>query len=120
MAHPAVRVARRFPWKFFLTAVLIAVFGSAGAVFGLVQWLRRDLPTPEQVSSIQAPIKTTVFDVRGRVLHEFYRENRSSVPLKRIPSAIPRAAEIEVLACPAPKWSYSLSERYVNPLNPPI
>ncbi len=85
MAHPAVRAARRFPWKFFLTVVLIAIFGSAGAVFGLVQWLRRDLPTPEQVSSIQAPVKTTVFDVRGRVLHEFYRENRSSVPLKSIP-----------------------------------
>jgi penicillin-binding protein 1A len=65
--------------------VLVVVFGSAGAVFGLVQWLRRDLPTPEQVASVQAPVKTVVFDVRGRVLHEFYRENRSPVPLKGIP-----------------------------------
>ncbi len=54
-------------------------------VFGLVQWLRRDLPTPAQVQSIQAPVKTTVYDVRGRVLHEFYRENRSPVPLRSIP-----------------------------------
>jgi len=85
MSHPAVSAARRFPWKLFLSVVLVVVFGSAGAVFGLVQWLRRDLPTPEQVASVKAPVKTLVFDVRGRVLHEFYRENRSPVPLKSIP-----------------------------------
>jgi penicillin-binding protein 1A len=85
MAHPAVRAARRFPWKFFVSIVLIVVFGSAGAVFGLAQWLRRDLPTPAQVATIQTPVKTVVFDARGRVLHEFYRENRSTVPLRDIP-----------------------------------
>ncbi|MBI5168818.1 MAG: PBP1A family penicillin-binding protein [Candidatus Eisenbacteria bacterium] len=85
MANPAMRATRQFPWKFFLGVVLVVVFGSAGAVFGLAQWLRRDLPTPAQVASVQAPIKTLVYDVRGRVLHEFYRENRSPVPLTRIP-----------------------------------
>lgn len=85
MSHPAVSAARRFPWKLFLSVVVVVVFGSAGAVFGLVQWLRRDLPTPEQVASVKAPVKTLVFDVRGRVLHEFYRENRSPVPLRSIP-----------------------------------
>ena len=74
-----------FRWRFFLTIVLVAVFGSAGAVFGLVRWLRQDLPSPEQIASIQTPVKTTVYDSRGRVLHEFYRENRSTVPLKAIP-----------------------------------
>ena len=34
------------------------------------------------------------------------------------PSAIPKAAEIDVEACPAPMTSYSLSERLRNPLNP--
>src|SRR5512138_1902020 len=85
MSHPAVTAARRFPWKLFFTVVLVVVFGLAGAVFGLVQWLRRDLPTPEQVATVQAPVKTLVFDARGRVLHEFYRENRSPVPLRGIP-----------------------------------
>ena len=85
MAHPAVSAARRFPWKFFLSLVLIVVFGSAGAVFALAQWLRRDLPSPAQVAAIQTPVKTVVFDARGRVLHEFYRENRSTVPLREIP-----------------------------------
>lgn len=85
MTGTSDRRRTRFPWRFFLTMVMVAVFGSAGVVFGLVRWLRQDLPSPEQIASIQAPVKTTVFDVRGRVLHEFYRENRSTVPLKSIP-----------------------------------
>jgi penicillin-binding protein 1A len=78
-------MARRFPWRLFLTIVVVAVFGMAGAVFGLVQWLRHDLPSPEKLTALETPVKTTVYDMRGRVLHEFYRENRSVVPLKRIP-----------------------------------
>ena len=85
MKHPAVRAARRFPWKLFFSIVVVAVFGSAGVTFGVVQWLRRDLPTPEQLTTVQAPVKTTVYDARGRVLHEFYKENRSPVPLRQIP-----------------------------------
>ena len=81
----AASASGRFPWRLFLSVVLIVVFGCAGAVFGLVTWLRQDLPTPEQVASVQAPVKTLVYDARGRVLHEFYRENRSPVPLKSIP-----------------------------------
>ena len=81
----AVRAARRFPWQLFLTLVVVAVCGSAGAVFGLVQWLGHDLPRPEQLNQIQAPVKSVVFDARGRVLHEFFKENRSSVRLNQIP-----------------------------------
>ncbi len=84
-ANTAVRAALRFPWKLFFVLVVIAVFGSAGAVFGVVQWLGRDLPTPEQLTSIRPPTKTVVFDVKGRVLHEFFKENRSPVPLKQLP-----------------------------------
>jgi penicillin-binding protein 1A len=85
MEHPAFRAARRFPWKLFLALVVIAVFGFAGVTFGLVRWLRRDLPTPQQMVAVQAPVKTTVYDARGRILHEFYKENRNPVPLRQIP-----------------------------------
>jgi penicillin-binding protein 1A len=91
MYEPAVRAARQFPWRLFLTVVVVAVFGSAGAVFGLVQWLRNDLPSPEKLTAMETPVKTTVFDSRGRVLHEFYRENRSVVPLKDIPRSLVNA-----------------------------
>jgi penicillin-binding protein 1A len=80
-----VRAASRFPWKQFLLLVMVALFGAAGAVFGIVQWLGADLPSPEQLTAFQAPVKTLVFDARGRVLHEFYKENRSVIPLKQVP-----------------------------------
>ena len=85
MYEPAVQAARRFPWRFFFQIVLVAAFGCAGVTFGLVQWLRSDLPNLEKLTATETPVKTTVFDSRGRVLHEFYRENRSVVPLKNIP-----------------------------------
>ena len=39
--------------------------------------------------------------------------------LKSLPTAIPSAAEIDVELCPAPKGSYTDSERFVKPDNPP-
>jgi penicillin-binding protein 1A len=80
-----VRAAARFPWKLFFVLVVIAVFGAAGVVFGLVRWISVDLPTPEQLTAIHAPVKTVVYDARGRLLHEFFRENRSPVPVKQLP-----------------------------------
>ena len=91
LEHVAARAASRFPWRLFFSIVVVAVFGSAGATFGVVQWLRRDLPSPEQVTTLQTPVKTTVYDVRGRVLHEFYKENRSPVPLRQIPRQLVNA-----------------------------
>jgi penicillin-binding protein 1A len=85
VARPAVRAAMRFPWKLFLILVLFFVFAAAGVVFGVVQWLRHDLASPEALLAIKPPVKTVVYDARGRVLHEFFKENRSPVPLRQIP-----------------------------------
>ena len=46
--------------------------------------------------------------------------NRHSLTLKSLATAIPRAAEMEVELWPAPKGSYSLSDRFVNPDMPPV
>jgi len=80
-----MRAALRFPWKFFFILVGVAIFLLAGVVFGVVQWLRQDLVGPGGTIAIQPPVKTVVYDARGRVLHEFFNENRSSVPLRQIP-----------------------------------
>ena len=80
-----MRAAARFPWKLFFVLVVIAVLGAAGVVFGMVRWISRDLPTPEQLTAIHAPVKTVVYDARGRLLHEFFRENRQPVPVKQLP-----------------------------------
>ncbi len=85
LARSAVRAAARFPWRLFFSLVVIITFGCAGVVFGVVQWLRRDLVSPQTLTSIQPPVKTLVFDAKGRVIHEFFKENRSPVPLRQIP-----------------------------------
>ena len=84
-AGEAWTVARRLPWKLFFGLVVVAISAAAGLTFGIVQWLGRDLPPPSQLVAIQAPVKTTVYDSRGRIVHEFFKENRSLVPLKEIP-----------------------------------
>jgi penicillin-binding protein 1A len=81
----ALTAARRLPWKLFFGLVVVAISAAAGLTFGIVQWLGRDLPPPSQLVSIQAPVKTTVYDSRGRIVHEFFKENRSLVPLQQIP-----------------------------------
>ncbi|MBI3539424.1 MAG: PBP1A family penicillin-binding protein, partial [Candidatus Eisenbacteria bacterium] len=75
----------RFPWRLFFVIVVFAVFASAGLVFGVVQWLRKDLASPQSLTAIAPPVKTTVYDARGRILHEFFIQNRSTVPLRGIP-----------------------------------
>ncbi len=80
-----VRTWSRFPWKLFFMLVVIAVFGSAGVVFGVVQWLGRDLPSPAELTAIKPAVKTIVYDTNGRIFHEFFKENRSPIALKDVP-----------------------------------
>jgi hypothetical protein len=67
-----MRAAAR-PLELFLVLVVVAVFGSAGIVLGVVQWLSKDLPT-RAAHDLQTPVKTVVYDAKGRVLHEFFKE----------------------------------------------
>ena len=41
------------------------------------------------------------------------------LPFWDLPTLMPSAAEIEVVECPAPKQSYSLSALFWKPLRPP-
>ena len=82
---------RRFPWKFFLSIVLFVLCASAGAVFGLAQWMSRDLPDISKLSTIEPPVRTTVYDVKGREISAFFKENRDVVPLKAIPRQLVNA-----------------------------
>ncbi len=79
---------RRFPWKFFLSVVLIVLCASAGAVFGLAQWMSRDLPDVAKLSAIRPPVRSTVYDVKGREIAAFFKENRDVVPLRAIPKSL--------------------------------
>ena len=76
-------------WKRFsqvMVAVLIVVlFGTVGAGIGVANWLKQDLPSPTSLQTIAPPVKTLVYDINGKLVHEFYKENRSLVPLRQIP-----------------------------------
>ncbi len=82
------RSVRRFPWKFFLSIVLIVLCASAGATFGLAQWMSRDLPDVGKLSAITPAVRSTVYDVKGREIAAFFKENREVVPLKAIPKSL--------------------------------
>jgi len=53
--------------------------------------LSRGLPAPERIQTIEQPLKTLVFAADGDTLREFYRENRTVLPLERFPLSLQRA-----------------------------
>lgn len=64
---------------------IIVLFGTVGVGIGVANWSKKDLPSPASLQTIAPPVKTSVFDINGKLVHEFYKENRSLVPLRQIP-----------------------------------
>jgi len=69
----------------FIAVVIILIFGTVGAGIGIANWLKSDLPSPASLQTVAPPVKTMVYDINGKLVHEFYKENRSLVPLRQIP-----------------------------------
>src|SRR5256885_14926487 len=73
-------------------AVLVVVLcGVAGVGIGVGNWLRKDLPSPANLQTIAPPVKTLVYDRNEKLVHEFFKENRSLVPLKDVPRPLVQA-----------------------------
>lgn len=73
-------------WVKRLLALFLLVF--LGAVAGsllLLDHLSSDLPPLELLQNIQPSEKTVVFAANGDTLREFFTQNRTVVPLERIP-----------------------------------
>lgn len=68
----------RRQWIITFGVALVAVTLT---MTGAILWLQRDLPSPSLLESIEPTIGTTVYARDGRVLHEFFRENRVIVRL---------------------------------------
>lgn len=69
----------------FVAIFIILLFGTVGVGIGVANWSKKDLPSPASLQTIAPPVKTSVFDINGKLVHEFYKENRSLVPLRQIP-----------------------------------
>jgi len=73
-------------------AVLVVVLcGVVGVGIGVANWLRKDLPSPTNLQTIAPPVKTLVYDRNEKLVHEFFKENRSIVPLREIPRPLVQA-----------------------------
>ncbi|MEK7347995.1 MAG: PBP1A family penicillin-binding protein [Candidatus Eisenbacteria bacterium] len=70
-------------------AVLVVLLcGTVGVGVGVANWLQKDLPSPASLQTIAPPVKTIVYDIRGKMVHEFYKENRNIIPLRQIPKTM--------------------------------
>ncbi len=72
----------------FLVLALMLILGAMGGSIYGVDKLSQDLPSLESLQSIESPVKTIIFAANGDTLREFYTENRTLVPLNRIPSRL--------------------------------
>ena len=77
--------------QFIIAALIILLCGSVGVGIGVANWLRKDLPSPTNLQTIAPPVKTLVYDRNGKLVHEFFKENRSLVPLREIPKPLIQA-----------------------------
>jgi penicillin-binding protein 1A len=68
----------------FIAIAVLFTGAVAGTLYG-VSYLSRDLPSPESLQTIAPSVKTVIFAANGDTLREFYTENRTVVPLSRIP-----------------------------------
>jgi len=77
--------------KFFFAIVVVVLCGVVGVGIGVANWLRKDLPSPANLQTIAPPVKTLVYDRNEKLVHEFFKENRSIVPLREIPRPLVQA-----------------------------
>ena len=68
---------------FVLLALVIPVFGAAGAYAVVSSWLQ-DLPDYESPDAFEVAQTTRVYSADGKLLARLYLENRTVVPMSRI------------------------------------
>jgi penicillin-binding protein 1A len=69
-----------------LVPFLVAgLFLLAGIFLSAFRWASAGLPSPAKLQTIEPPVKTELYDINGKLIYEFYKENRSLVPLAKIP-----------------------------------
>lgn len=71
--------------RVFLVVALGTPLLLGALLFGLFSWAGDDLPSPRSFREVEASQKSRVLDINGRVIKEFYVEDRSPIPLSRAP-----------------------------------
>jgi len=70
--------------------VALAILAAVGLVllFGVTRYANSDLPSLARLKNIEPAVKTEIFDRKGRLLADLYRENRTYAPLEDIPPVV--------------------------------
>ncbi len=77
--------------RVLLMTLLVLFIGTFVGIVAGVDYLSRDLPSLDALQSIEPSVKTVIFAANGDTLREFYTENRTIVPLSRIPVSLQQA-----------------------------
>lgn len=76
---------RTFLWGFALCLILVFVYQMYTTV--------KNLPTPKDIGKLNYSLSTHIYDRKGRLLYEVYRdENRTPIKLKEMPWYVTKAA----------------------------
>ncbi len=86
----ALDIPRRWVRRILWGAAALFAVAVVGTVAGL-NWLARDLPPIDTLRTIDPSVKTVIYAANGDVLREFFTENRTIVPLDRIPPVLQQA-----------------------------
>ncbi len=70
---------------FFIISPLFFYAFVAGISVAVIRYLEQDLPAPESLLDYKPPLTTKVFDIKDRLIYEFFEERREPVPLESIP-----------------------------------
>ncbi|MFQ5905889.1 MAG: penicillin-binding protein 1A [bacterium] len=65
--------------------VLLLLMLAAGAGVSGLRFLRKDLPSAQELETYRPPLVTRFFDLHDSLLAEFYIERRNPVPLRKVP-----------------------------------
>ena len=85
-----ITIPRKWVRAFLVTLVVLFVATLGGTIL-LMDRLSQGLPSLSALQAIDPSVKTVIFAANGDTLREFYTENRTIVPLNRIPRRLQEA-----------------------------
>jgi len=70
--------------------VVLTVF-IFGATYGAIRYFSRDLPSTARLEMIEPSLKTQIFAQDGSIIGEYYRQDRTLIPLNELPDHLVNA-----------------------------
>jgi penicillin-binding protein 1A len=84
-------MAKWSKFKLFVTAFTLATFVFGGACAGLIVAYLNEIPLVSDLKDYKPSLSTRLFDVNGNLITQLYLEQRTLVPLDKIPANMQNA-----------------------------